>query len=56
MESTKKRWEKDRKAKGDTHVSKINIEKHVTTGPIAIQSASGYRTYSHFLCINGQLS
>ena len=30
--------------KSDMHVS-----KHVTTGPIAIQSASGYRTYSHFV-------
>ena len=33
--------------KSDMYVCKI-IEKHVTTGPIAIQSASGYQTYSHF--------
>ena len=35
--------------RSDTHVSKI-IEKHVSTGPIAMQSASGYQTYSHFVC------
>ena len=48
MDDTTKRWRRTEKAIKVTR-TRVNIEKHVTTGPISMQSASGYRTYSHFV-------